>query len=217
MPPALTETALIDAMRWRYATKKFDPTRRIPPAQWEAIEEALRLSPSSFGMQPWKFLVINDPATRATIRTLAWNQAQATDASHLVVLAYKRNFGEREIDAFLPLAAKARKLPPESVQAYRAKVVGLLFAANPGRHIDVWTSRQVYLALGVLLASAAAMGIDACPMEGFEPAKVDAALGLEARGLASVVLCALGYRAEDDRYALNPKVRFAREEVVEHI
>src|SRR3954469_15108820 len=92
---------LLEQLNWRYATKQFDPTRKISASDWTTLEEALRLTPSSFGLQPWKFIVVTDPAVRANLRPASWNQTQITDASHLVVLAAKTDFGETEIDAHI--------------------------------------------------------------------------------------------------------------------
>lgn len=217
MTPALSDAALLDALRWRYAVKKFDPARKIAPALWAALEESLRLSPSSFGLQPWRFIVVDNPALRATLRPHAWGQSQITDASHLVVLAARKGIGEPEIDAHIARVAKARKTTVEGLKGYRDVMTGLLVKGPVAPRIDDWAARQVYLALGVLLTAAAAIGVDACPIEGFVPAEVDKALGLDKRGLASVLLCTLGYRAPDDRYAQAPKLRYDLSEVVEHV
>lgn len=208
---------IIEPLNWRYAVKQFDPTKKIPEAELDTLLEALRLSPSSYGLQPWKFIVISDPALKEELKTHSFNQAQATDCSHLLVLCRINEVTEEYIDHFLEPTAEAKGVPVEKLEGYKAVIVGDLIDGPRSKIIDQWASRQVYLALGNLLTSAAAMGIDACPMEGFVPAEYDQVLGLAEKGLSSVVVCALGYRSEDDKYAKIPKVRFEADEVIEKI
>jgi nitroreductase len=214
--PVANQT-LLQQLHWRYAVKKFNPARVISPQDWETLEEALVLSPSSFGLQPWKFIVITDKAVRQQLVPVSWNQQQLTDCSHVVVLAIKKNLGARDVDEFLARTAQVRGVPVESLAPYREMIVGSLVSGPIGKQGDAWATRQAYIALGTLLTSAAVLGIDACPMEGFDPAKYDEILGLSKRGLAAVVVCALGYRSADDKYASLPKVRFEKSRVIERI
>lgn len=218
MSAPITDAALLDALRWRCAVKKFDPQAKIPPAQWEALEESLRLSPSAFGLQAWSFIVINDPALRAAVREqAAYNRPCVTEASHLVALAYRHDVGAREIDAHLEVAARIRNLTPEAVANSRAGMLRLVTSIFDKSQVNAWASRQVYIAMGVLLASAALLRIDACPLEGIDPPALDRVLGLPPDNLKTLAMVALGYRAADDTYSAQPKVRFPREAVFRYL
>jgi len=203
---------LLTQLNWRYATKQFDPTRKISASDWTTLEEALRLTPSSFGLQPWKFIVVTDPTVRAQLRPASWNQSQITDASHLVVLAAKNNFGETDIDAHLAYLAQAQGSAVSTLAPLRGAMAGAIQRMDDATR-NAWTRNQVYIALGNLLTSAALLGIDACPMEGFDRAQYDEILGLKAKGLSSTVVATVGYRAATDKYAGAPKVRFPKEHV----
>jgi nitroreductase len=212
----LTTEQLLASLRWRYATKKFDPTRKIPAATWDAIEESLVLTPSSFGLQPWKFLVIEDVGVRANLALESWKQPQVTDASHYVVLTARTDLAAADIDTWMARMAEVQGTGPEAVAMLKGMIEGFAQAmSHEARH--AWNIRQAYIALGQLMASAAVIGIDACPMEGISPAGYDHLLGLEGSGYATVVACALGYRAADDKYAVLPKARFERSKLISHI
>ena len=217
MASTLSGSGLLERLNWRYATKKFDATRKISSADWNTLEQAVRLSPSSYGLQPWKFIVVDDPAVRAKLGPHAHNQPQITDASHLVVFTFKTTITEADVDNYIADVSKVRGMPKDALAGYRKIMVGDLVKGPRSQMISTWSSRQLYLALGTLLISAATMGIDACPMEGFIPAEFDEILNLKSRGLASAALCTLGYRAADDGYAKLAKVRFPIEEVIEHV
>ena len=208
---------LIAQLNWRYATKQFDPARKISAADWSTLEEALRLSPSSVGLQPWTFLVINDPALRATLQAASYGQSQIVDASHLVVLTTKVDLGEADVDAHLEQAAKARGVPVEDLAPLKAIAMGGIVQGKSAEERRAWAFNQTYLALGNLLTGAALLGIDACPMEGFSRDDYDRILGLPEQGLAAAVVATLGYRADTDKYAAAPKVRFPREVVIRHL
>jgi nitroreductase len=210
----INQTQLLDQLNWRYATKQFDPNRKISARDWKVLEEALLLSPSSGGLQPWKFIVITDPATRAKLSPAAYGQAQITDASHLVVFASKNNFNEADVDAHLKHTAEVRGIPVESLAPFRAMLVGGIVQSMDEAARNAWARNQTYIALGNLLTSAALLGIDACPMEGFDRAQFDQILGLKAKGLSSAVIATFGYRSSADQYAGAPKVRFSREQVL---
>ncbi|MCY2966615.1 MAG: NAD(P)H-dependent oxidoreductase [Planctomycetota bacterium] len=214
MPPVSSEVVL-DQLHWRYATKKFDPARKISAADWNALEQAVTLAPSSYGLQPWKFFVIDDPSVRKSLQAVSWNQPQIVDASHLVVFCVKQNPGTADVERYLDRISKVRGAPRESLDGFRKMLLGSM--NRPGGEVDVWCSRQVYIALGVFLSAAAMLGIDACPMEGFEGEKYDQILGLTAKGYSARVIATAGYRATDDRAAATPKVRFPVGEVIEHI
>ncbi len=208
---------LIGQLNWRYATKQFDPARKISAPDWAALEEALVLTPSSIGLQPWTFLVIDDPAVRAKLLLASYGQPQVVDASHLVVLATKANYSEADVDAHVRQAAKIRSVSVESLDGLRSMAVRSIVQGMNETERRIWAVNQTYIALGNLVTSAALLGIDAAPMEGFERTRYDDILGLTAKGLTASVIAALGYRKESDKYASLAKVRFPREEVVLHV
>lgn len=213
----LSPDELRQRLDWRYAVKQFDPTRRIDDATWGALEETLRLSPSSGGLQPWKFVVVSDPAVREKLVPASFGQTQVRDASHLVVFTAKKNFGPAEVEAHIRHTAAVKGVSVASLEGLRGMLMGGIVNAKDAAAREAWAARQTYLALGVLLAAAAVLGVDATPMEGFSPEHYDAILNLEAQGLTATVICALGYRAESDRYATSPKVRFSHDEVFLHV
>jgi nitroreductase len=211
-----TTTDLLAALRWRYATKQFDSKRVMPDDLWDALEESLVLTPSSFGLQPWKFLVVRDPAVRARLKPESWNQPQVTDASHFVVFTARTGLEQADINAWIDCLAAVQGGEADDFAPLKGMISGFAETmSQEARH--AWNIRQVYIALGQLMASAAMLGIDSCPMEGISAAAYDRILGLEGSGHATVVACALGYRAEDDKYASAAKARFPRERVIRHI
>jgi len=211
-------TQLTAALEWRYATKAFDATRKIPTETWSALERALVLSPSSFGLQPYKFLVITDPATRAKLMPATWGQKQVVDCSHYVVLTARTKLGTEHIDAFVNRIAEVRGITAESLKGYRDMMYGSLITGGTlSKMIPEWAARQVYIAIGNLMTSAALLGVDACPIEGFEPDKYDEILNLKNSGFASAVCCALGYRAGSDKHATLAKVRLPEKDLIQHI
>jgi nitroreductase len=205
---------LLEQLNWRYATKQFDPKRKISAADWATLEEALTLSPSSGGLQPWKFVVVTDPAMRARLVPASYGQPQIADASHLVVFASKNNLSEADVDAHIRHTASVRGAPVEALAPFREMLVGGIVKALDEPARNAWARNQAYIALGNLLTSAALLGIDTCPMEGFDRAQYDEILGLKAKGCASAVIATLGYRSSADKYAGAPKVRFPREQII---
>ena len=205
--------AILQHLSWRYATKKFDATKRIPDATWSALEQSLILTPSSFGLQPWRFVVITDPAVKAKLPAISWNQTQPQDASHFVVLAARKTLTPADIDHFIATTAKTRNAPVESLTPYKNMMLGTIGKA-PAEQLEHWAKHQCYIALGFLMATAALLEVDACPMEGIVHAEYDKLLDLPAKGYTATVGCALGYRAADDKYAAAPKVRYPASEVV---
>ena len=205
---------LINQLNWRYATKQFDPQRKISPEDWAALEEALVLSPSSFGLQPWRFIVITDQATKERLAAASWGQRQPADCSHLVVFTIKKEINERVLDVYVDRITEVRGTPRTSLAGLHDMMTGSLINGMDAAARNTWAAHQVYIALGNFLTSAALLGIDACPMEGIEPAKYDEILGLTKQGFGAVVVAAAGYRATGDKYAALKKVRFPKEEVL---
>jgi nitroreductase len=204
---------LLAALNWRYATKVFDPAKKIPAETWTALEESLVLTPSSYGLQPWKFFIIQDPELREHLVSHSWRQRQVADCSHLVVMATRHTMSEVEIDANLMRIAEVRGGTPDALIGYRKMLTSTL---QQGYMSKEWAKMQAYIALGQFILAASLLGIDTCPMEGFMPEKFDEVLGLEAQGLTTAVLCPAGYRHADDRYASLPKVRFKHSDMIEY-
>lgn len=214
MKPVSNETVLRQ-LQWRYATKIFDPSRQISEEDWLTLEQSLVLTPSSFGLQPWLFIVITDPETKAKLPALSFGQKQVADASHVVVFAIRQNLPETDIDKFVARTAEVRGLTVESLAGFRKVMIGTLHGGKI--NLNHWASLQAYIALGQFMATAAMMGIDTCPMEGINPTGYDALLGLPEQGYATVVACVAGYRHENDKYARVPKVRYNVNDVVVRI
>jgi nitroreductase len=204
---------LLAALNWRYATKVFDPAKKISAETWTALEESLVLTPSSYGLQPWKFFIIQDPELREHLVSHSWRQRQVADCSHLVVMATRHTMSEVEIDANLMRIAEVRGGTPDALIGYRKMLTSTL---QQGYMSKEWAKMQAYIALGQFILAASLLGIDTCPMEGFMPEKFDEVLGLEAQGLTTAVLCPAGYRHADDRYASLPKVRFKHSDMIEY-
>jgi len=211
--PMHSHTQVLDCLKWRYSTKKFDPSRKIADEVWHTLEQSLVLCPSSFGLQPWRFIVVKDDAIRQQLLPSSWNQKQVVDASHLVVFTIPTKVDEKWVDRHLSRIVETRGVTSDSLAGLRKIILATL--ATPGFDAQQWATWQIYIALGAFLTAAAMLGIDACPMEGFVPAKYDEILGLPAAGYQSIVLATAGYRAADDKYAGFPKVRFHPSEVIE--
>ena len=205
---------LLTQLNWRYATKQFDPVRKISPEDWAVLENALILSPSSYGLQPWKFIVITDQKMRDKLFPATWSQRQILDCSHFIVFAVNTKMTEQHIDRHLARTVEVRGGTVEALKRYRDIMVGDVVTGARGPVAKAWAAHQAYLALGNFITSAALMGIDTCPMEGFQPDEYDRILDLAPKRLASVVCCAAGYRSANDKSATKKKVRYPREQVI---
>lgn len=203
--------SLITNLNNRYATKLFDPTKKVAEADMEKLLESIRLSASSMGLQPYKVLVVEDPKIRAELRTAAYGQSQITDASAILVFAVNFEANEKTADDFIANIALTRNVTTESLSGYSDMIKGTLSRFNP-EQVETWVSKQAYIALGYGLVSSAVMGIDTCPMEGFSPEEFDRILDLNKLGLKSKIVLAVGYRSEDDKYQHLPKVRQKKED-----
>lgn len=212
---ALTADQILDRLHWRYATKQFDSSRRIDATTWSAIEQSLVLTPSSFGLQPWGFVVVNTLEKRRELRAASYGQAQVEDASHLVVFCVRDPFTESEIHDHVERTAEVRGVPVESLEKFRASLLNGLFT-KPDR-IPGWANEQVNIALGQFMGVCALASIDTCALGGIQRTAFDEILGLKAKGLATSVACAAGYRLETDKYASTPKVRYPSARVLHHV
>lgn len=205
---------LLQDLQWRYATKKMDPSKAVPQEKVDRIVEAVRLTASSSGLQPYEVFVVTNPDLRAQIRPHAWNQAQVTDCSHLLVFAAWDNYTVERINHMFDLVNTVRGFKNEGWEAYRQQIL----ATYPQRDAETnyqHAARQAYIGVGTALIAAAQEKVDSVPMEGFDPAKIDQILGLSARGLRSVVILPLGYRAGEGDWLQNlEKVRRPQDEFV---
>jgi nitroreductase len=216
MNAALTPAQFLASLEWRYATKAFD-TRKLPEATWAALEESLRLTPSSYGLQPWKFIVVNDPALRAKLRPVSWNQSQVTDASHLVVFARRTEVTETDVNEFFNQMVSERQADATKLEPYRQMMLGGVVKGKDAAAQKDWAARQLYIALGQLMGAAAAMAIDTCPLEGIDPDAYTEILGLKGSGYEVVVACAVGYRSAEDKYAGMKKIRYPAARVISRV
>ncbi len=195
---------LLEKLNWRYATKKMDPAKAVSDDKVERIVEAARLAPTSSGLQPFEVYVVTNPEVREKIKAIAWNQAQITDGSHLLVFAAWDNYTADRINHMFDLVNEVRGLRNEGWENYRQ----MLLASYPQREAQLnyeHAARQAYIAVGLSLAQAAFEEVDATPMEGFDPASLDEILGLRERGLRSVVIIPLGYRQPEGDWLVNLK------------
>jgi len=201
-------SSLLNALHWRYATKVFDAHQAIPAEVWAALETALVLTPTSYGLQPYQFLIVQDPAKRAALLPHSWNQKQVVDAARLVVFTARTEMTAADVAKLIARISEVRGVPVESLNFYRDLMLGDIVNGPRGKVAHEWAARQGYIALGNLMTSAAVLGVDACPLEGINPVEYDKILGLAGTGYKTVVACALGYRAASDKYAALAKVRY---------
>lgn len=213
----LSPAELLGLQSGRYAVKRFDPLRLIPVDLWSALEESLRLSPSSYGLQPWQFLVVQDRDLRKKLRAVSWGQSQVEDASHYVVFLANETMTVEHVNLWIRELAQARGVSEESLAGFRKGVISDVIDGPRAAWAKEWMARQCYIALGNLMTSAALLGVDTCPMEGLDPDRYDEILGLRGSGLRTVVACAVGYRHADDKYQHLPKARFSKSRIIKYV
>lgn len=210
----VSNETILRQLNWRYAVKKFDQTKKVSDEDWNTLEQSLILAPSSYGLQPYKFIVITDENLKQELTPAAYGQTQIADCSHLVVIAYKKVLTDSGVEHFVDRIVEVREQPREPLADYENTMKGAAKKQVEDGTIETWNSRQAYITLGFLLETAALLGIDACPMEGFHPGEFDRILGLT--DYTSVVLCPVGYRDEANDYMANQaKVRFPKEELID--
>jgi nitroreductase len=208
---------LEEALQWRYATKQFDSNSKISTENWKVLEEAFLLCPSSYGLQPWKFIVVENKEIRKALRAASWDQSQVTDASHYVVLLIKEKMDEAHIARYVDRVAEVRGMDRADLKAYEEMMVGDLLKGARADKIESWAKNQTYIAMGFLLQAAAVLKIDSCPMEGLDPNVYDEILKMKGSGWATVASIAFGFRDTGDRYQRVKKVRFSIDQVIEHL
>ena len=202
----------INHQNWRYATKKFDILKKIPTEDLNLLKEAIRLTSSSYGLQPYKVLIIEDLELREKLKSAAWGQSQVTDASQLIVFANEINIGDSEIDNFLKNVSETRGIPAENLSGYGDFMKSKISTLAPDLK-NIWSSKQTYIALGNLLNAAAELKIDVTPMEGFDTAQFNEILGLTEKGLNASVIATIGYRHVEDETQHYKKVRKSNDDL----
>lgn len=208
----VTMNDIVESLKWRYACKAFNPAKKISEKDLGIVLEALRLTPSSYGLQPWKFILVENKEVREQLVPASWNQKQVLDASHLVVFAAPKKIDEAFIDNYIENIAATRDQDVSELAGMRKMMMNIAFWEPKAQY--QWAKNQSYIALGNLMTVCADMRIDSCPMEGFKPAEYDKILGLEKMGLTSLVVCPIGYRDESDKYIKLAKVRHPIEDLV---
>ncbi len=202
----------IENLYWRYATKQFDPNQKLSDEDLEMLMESLRLSASSYGLQPYEILIVEDEDLKKQLRKAAWNQSQLTDASHIFIFANYRKIDESHLNSYLKNIASTRDLELKDLNGLKDMIKNTVLS-NPEDQQRIWGSKQTYIALGNLLSAAAEFKIDACPMEGFDNEQFDKILGLKEKNLTTSVIAALGYRSEEDQTQHFEKVRKSKSEL----
>jgi nitroreductase len=209
---SISPDALLESLNFRYATKAFDSSRKLPADIFAALKSSLALAPSSFGLQPWKFILVESTEIREKLKSASWGQPQVTEASHFLVLATRTDLTQNDIDKWISRLAEIQETPLENLAGYAGMISSFTGAMSIAEK-QAWNTRQVYIALGQLMTSAALLGIDTCPLEGISPNEYDDILGLKNSGYATAVACALGYRSADDKYAAAKKARFNEDDL----
>ena len=209
-----TPQSLVAALHWRYATKVFDPAKKIPAEVWSALAEALVLTPTSYGLHPYQFIIVQDPAKRAALLPHSWNQKQVVDCSQLVVFAARTEMTAADVTKWVATISTVRGIPVAALDFYRDMMLGDIVNGPRGKVAHEWAARQSYIALGNLMTAAALLGVDGCPLEGINPVEYDKILGLGGNGYKTVVALALGYRGDGDKYATLPKVRYPAADLI---
>lgn len=207
---------IIESLNWRYATKKYDPSKRISDSDLEIIKESLRLTATSFGLQPLKFLIIENPAVRESLKAASWGQTQITDASHMIVLCSYVNVENEHVDHYMNDVSSSRNVPIEATVPFGDYIKGAIANFSPEQKA-IWTSKQAYIALGQVLHTCAMLRIDSTPMEGFNPSAYSEILGLSEKNLQASLVLTLGYRHDDDGNQHMAKVRKSHEVLFETI
>lgn len=199
-------------LNWRYATKKFDTDKKLSQVELNALLESIQLTASSYGLQPYEVVVIEDPTTRERLKKVSWDQNQITDSSHVIVFANYKEITQKHIEAYLENIRKTRELKVTDLEGLKDMLSNTILALSP-KEQSIWAAKQTYIALGNLLSAAANLKIDTCPMEGFDAAKYDEILGLKDKGLTTSVIATVGFRSTEDQLQYAAKVRKDKEEL----
>ncbi len=206
----------LENLNWRYATKKFDSSKKISREDLENLKEAIQLSASSYGLQPYKVLIIEDEETRKKLREASWGQSQITDASQVIIFANMTDFDESLVDDYIANVGITRNIDTINLKGY-SDFMKTTLNPLPKDLKGTWTAKQTYIALGNLLSAVAELKIDACPMEGFDAERYNEILGLNSQNLNASVVATIGYRSEEDETQHYKKVRKSKNELFETI
>ncbi|WP_245989007.1 NAD(P)H-dependent oxidoreductase [Pelobium manganitolerans] len=207
---------VIESLKWRYATKSFDADKQLSESQLNILKNAVQLAPSSFGLQPYQVVVVQNKEVKQQLRTAAFNQTQLEDASHIFVFAIEKQYAAKHVDAFIANVANTRNTSVESLKGFE-DLLKTTVNSRSAEELDAWNSKQAYIGLGILLETAALYNIDACPMEGFNATEFNRILGLDERNLHAVAIAAVGFRSDDDKYQHYAKVRKSYDDLFIHI
>ena len=210
----VTDEVLLEQLNWRYAVQKFDSKKKISDKHWDTLAEVLRLAPSSYGLQPWKFILVQNQDVRRRLKALSWQQSQIEDCSHLVVFTTLKKVSEEHVRTFVEHTEQERGMPKGKLKKFHDVMTADLVRGPRSEIVQHWTQRQAYIAMGSLMTAAALLGIDTCPMEGIDALKYDEALGIKESDHATVAVVALGYRSPDDSIQSLKKVRFPLDHVI---
>ncbi|MFA5848620.1 MAG: NAD(P)H-dependent oxidoreductase [Bacteroidales bacterium] len=208
--------SITNNLKWRYATKKFDTSKKIQADKLEILKEAVNLAPTSYGLQPFKVLIIENQKIREQLKDAAWGQSQLTDASHIFLFCNFKEMGPEKIDNYLKLRSDINNTDFAETKPYGDMMKGQMAVLSTDE-ISAWTAKQAYIALGTLIAAASELQIDSCPMEGFDKVKFDEILGLKNKGITSAMLAAVGYRSDSDDTQHFRKTRKPIDEIFETI
>jgi nitroreductase len=203
--------SLIKDLNWRYATKNMDG-KAVSEAQLNTILDAINLAATSYGLQPFAVIAVSNEEVKLKLQAAAYGQLQVGSSSHVLVFAVMLKITEADIQEFINRIAKIRKTPMDALNGYKTMMMGTINGLSDEQQ-QIWSAKQAYIALGTALAAAAEQKVDACPMEGFDVAQFDSILGLTAKGLKSVVIMPIGFRADSDATAHYAKVRKTNEEL----
>ena len=206
---------LIENLNWRYATKRMEK-KKVTSKKLDAILDAIQLSASSFGLQPYTVLVVKNQNTKLKLQAAAYNQAQVGESSHVLVFCVPQTITAADVSTFIKLVADTRGMPVSALAGYEAQIQGTVSGMSDAEK-QIWSAKQAYIALGTALVAAAEQKVDACPMEGFSREEFDKILGLAKKGLKSTVILPIGYRSSEDIFSGAKKVRKAEETLFHHV
>lgn len=207
---------VIESLKWRYATKKFDSTKKLPQNKLEILKQAFNLTPTSYGVQTMKMVIVSDEATKNKMVAHCYGQEQVKGASHVLAICIQDEVNEQDVDAYFDSVVKIRKTPEIILSKYRKELKDFINSKSK-EELRLWCINQVYIALGNLMTVCAIEGIDSCPMEGFIPEKIDKLLGLDKYNLNTVLLLPVGYRSSEDMFSEMKKVRKNLSEMIINI
>ncbi len=208
---------ILKSLEYRYATKKFDNSKKLSKDEVSFLKKVISLTPTSYGVEPYKVFLITNNKLREELKKVSWNQSQVTDCSHYVVFAHKITITEKDIVNYIERIAKTRNIAKETLSGYKDMMIGDLVKGPRSKVIKEWAKNQAYIALGNTMTALAAANIDACPLEGFDPESYNKLLDLEKEGFYPAVALAVGFRAKDDSYAEYKKVRTSEKELIKEL